>query len=85
MSAFHRGYRTFAVHHEKSLVPAFFKVSISDHLFVNLKSGKIKYCFGKSLGALYENRVARESVNQQFWHKLSTTRPAQKQKVKIPS
>ena len=49
MSAFHRGYRTFAVHHEKSLVPAFFKVSISDHLFVNLESGKIKYCFGKSL------------------------------------
>ena len=34
---------------EKSLVPAFFKVSISDHLFVNLESGKRKYCFGKSL------------------------------------
>ena len=33
MSALHRGYRTFAVHHEKSLVPAFFKVSIY-HLFV---------------------------------------------------
>ena len=49
MSALHRGYRTFALHHEKSLVPAFFKVSI-DHLFVyNLEFGKMKYCFGKSL------------------------------------
>ena len=48
-SAFHRGYRTFTVDPEKSLVPAFFKVSISDHLFVNLESGKIKYCIGKSL------------------------------------
>ena len=43
MSALHRVYCTFAVHHEKSLVPAFFKISI-DHLFVNLESGKIKYC-----------------------------------------
>ena len=48
MSALHRGYRTFAVHHEKSSVPAIFKVS-TDHLFANLESGKIKYCFGKSL------------------------------------
>ena len=48
MSALHRVYCTFAVHHEKSSVPAIFKVSI-DHLFANLESGKIKYCFGKSL------------------------------------
>ena len=52
-SAFHRGYRTFTVDPEKSLVPAFFKVSISDHLFVNLESGKIKYCFGKSLEKVF--------------------------------
>ena len=38
--------RTFAAHHEKSLVPAFFKVSI-DHLFDNLESGKRNYWFGK--------------------------------------
>ena len=30
---------TFAAHHEKSFVPAFFKVSV-DHLFDNLESGK---------------------------------------------
>ena len=48
MSTLHRVYRTFAVHHEKSSVPAYVKVSI-DHLFVNLESGKIKYRFGKSL------------------------------------
>ena len=48
MSALHRVYCTFAVHHEKSSVPAIFKVSI-DHLFANLESGKVKYCFGKSL------------------------------------
>ena len=48
MSALHRGYRTFAVHHEKSSVPAIFNVPI-DHLFANLESGKLKYCFGKSL------------------------------------
>ena len=44
----------FAVHHEKSLLPVFFRVFI-DHLFVNLEpeSGKTKYyCFGKSLGSL---------------------------------
>ena len=45
MSALHRGYRTFAVHHQKSLIPVF---SI-DHIFVNLESGKMKYCFGKRL------------------------------------
>ena len=38
----------FAVHLKKRLVPAFFKVSI-DHQFGNLGSGKISYCFGKSL------------------------------------
>ena len=41
-------YRTFAVHHEESSIPAIFKVSI-DQLFANLESAKIKYCFGKSL------------------------------------
>ena len=48
MSALHRVYRTFAVHHEKSSVPAIFNVPI-DHFFANLESGKIKYCFGKIL------------------------------------
>ena len=53
MSALHHGYCTFAVHHEKSLVLAFFKVSI-DYLFGNLESEKInKLLFweksGKSL------------------------------------
>ena len=39
-----------AEHHEKSVVPAFLKVSI-DHLFDNLESGKKKnYCFGKKSG-----------------------------------
>ena len=47
-SALHHGYCTFAVHHEKSLVLAFFKVSI-DYLFGNLESEKIIYCLGKSL------------------------------------
>ena len=33
------------MHHEKSLVPCvFFKVSV-DHLFGNVESGKINYCF----------------------------------------
>ena len=36
----------FAAHHEKSFVPASFKVSI-DQLFDNLESGKRNYCFGK--------------------------------------
>ena len=35
MSALHRGYCTFAVHHEKYLNPPFFKLSI-DHLQSNL-------------------------------------------------
>ena len=42
------GYRTFAVHHEESLVPMFFKFSI-DHLLDNIKSGKNSYCFRKNL------------------------------------
>ena len=37
MFALHHGYYTFAVHHERSLVPAFFKISI-DHLSDNLQS-----------------------------------------------
>ena len=41
--------RTFAVHRDKSFVPAFFlKVSI-DHLFENLESGKKIMVFEKSL------------------------------------
>ena len=48
VSALHHGYCTFALHHEKSLVLAFFKVSIDD-LFGNLESEKIGCCLGKSL------------------------------------
>ena len=36
----------FAVHGEKSFVPAFLKICI-DHLFDNLESGKRNNCFGK--------------------------------------
>ena len=32
----------------KSFIPVFFKVSI-DHLFDNLESEKVNYCFGKGL------------------------------------
>lgn len=46
MTALLRSYRTFVVHHEKSLVPAFFKVSVY-HLCDNLESVKRIYCFGK--------------------------------------
>ena len=64
MYALHRGYCMCKVQYEKGLFPAFFKVSI-DHLFVNLESGKIKNCFGKSLEKvlnfgsknLYEPRI----------------------------
>ena len=42
--------RTFAVHHEKTFVPAFFKVSI-DHLFDILESEKR---FGKKCGKSLE-------------------------------
>ena len=42
-----------AEHHEKSVVPAFLKVSI-DHLFDNLESGKKNYCFGKRSGKSLE-------------------------------
>ena len=34
----------FAAHHEKSFVPALFKVSV-DHLFDKRASGKRNYCF----------------------------------------
>ena len=37
-ASLHHGYCTFAVHHEKSLVLAFFKVSIDNYLFGNLES-----------------------------------------------
>ena len=41
--------------HGKSFVPALFcfKVSIV-HLFDSLESGKINYCFGKSLGKVLD-------------------------------
>ena len=42
------GYRIFAVLHEESLVPVFFKFSI-DHSLDNIESGKNSYCFRKSL------------------------------------
>ena len=34
----------FAAHHEKSFVPAFFKVSV-DHLFDKREFGRKNYCF----------------------------------------
>ena len=42
------GYRIFAVLHEESLVPVFFKFSI-DHSLDNIESGKNSYCFRKNL------------------------------------
>ena len=53
MTALLRGYGTFVVNHEKTLVLAFFKVSV-DHLFDNVESAKI-YCFGKKSGKSLEN------------------------------
>ena len=47
----------FAVHCEKNFVPAFFKKKWKvclDHLFDNLESGKINYCFGKKCGKSLE-------------------------------
>ena len=41
--------RAFAVHREKSFVPAFVKICI-DYLFDNLESGKRNNCFGKRSG-----------------------------------
>ena len=41
------------VHHQKSSVPAFLKVSF-DHLFDDLESGKRNYCFGKKSGKSLE-------------------------------
>ena len=48
MTALLRGYTTFVVNHEKTLVPAFFKVSV-DHLFDNLESVKKIIVLEKSL------------------------------------
>ena len=43
---------TFAAHHDKSFVPAFFKVSV-DHLFDNLESEKRNNkLFGKKSGKI---------------------------------
>ena len=53
MTALPRGYCTFVVHHEKRLVPSFFKVSL-DRLFDNLESAKIVFCFGKKSGKSLE-------------------------------
>ena len=50
--------RMFAVHPEKSFVPAFFKVCI-EHLFDNLESGKKNYCFGKRSGKNLEFSVQK--------------------------
>ena len=67
-------YCTFVVHHEKSLIPEFFKVSV-DHLFDNLDSVKRMYCFGKKnlekvlkFGSknLYEPCSPRWPCRQQF-------------------
>ena len=61
------------MYHEKSLVPVFFKVSV-DHLFGNVESGQINYCFRKkpakrlsNYGSknLYETRLS-EQVYQEF-------------------
>ena len=76
MSTLHLGYRTFAVHHDKSLFPVFFKVSI-EHLFVNLPSGKIKYCFEKVLNfrskKLYERCKPRQVPA--FWPFINPLSP----------
>ena len=61
--------RMFAVHPEKSFVPAFFKVFI-EHLFDNLESGKINYCFGrkKPKKALnFGSKNLYESCMVDFW------------------
>ena len=41
---------SFAAHHEKRFVLAFFKVSVDHDLFDNLESGKRSSCFGKKSG-----------------------------------
>ena len=45
---------SFAAHHEKRFVLAFFKVSVDRDLFDNLESGKRSYCFGKKSGKSLE-------------------------------
>ena len=45
---------SFAVHHEKRFILAFFKVSVDHDLFDNLESGKRSYCFGKKSGKSLE-------------------------------
>ena len=77
MSTLHLGYRTFAVHHEKSLFPVFFKVFI-EHLFVNLASGKIKYCFKKVLNLNTKscmNPVSQGRFNPAFWPFINPLSP----------
>ena len=63
MSVFHC---TLAVHHEKSLVPEFFKVPVN-HLFANVHcndSGKINYCCGKKLNFRSKPVKLKLIVNQ---------------------
>ena len=38
----------FGAHHEKSFVPAFFKVSV-DHLFDKREFGRKNYCFEENV------------------------------------
>ena len=64
--------RLFAVHPEKTFVPAFFKVYI-EHLFDNLESEKRNYCFGrknpkKALNFRFKNLY--EPCTLDFWFKV---------------
>ena len=64
MSALHHGYCTFAVHCKKSLVLAFFKVSI-DYLFGNLESEKInKLLFWEKSGKSLEFWIQKSVPTQ---------------------
>ena len=48
MSALHRGYRTFAVHHEKAWFLRFSRSLLNTYLFSLCLEKKV-YCFRKSL------------------------------------
>ena len=53
----------FAAHHEKSVVPASFKVPI-DHVFDYIESGKRKYRFGKKSGKSLELWIPKSALLQ---------------------
>ena len=53
----------FAAHHEKSVVPASFKVPI-DHVFDYIESGKRKYRFGKKSGKSLEFWIPKSALLQ---------------------